>query len=66
AAPKGPIWTDFTLTNRAHNALLDTRGALEDAFPGVPLVRVRLCWRFWPEEEEEEDDDEGDGDGEER
>ncbi|KAL8919965.1 MAG: hypothetical protein Q9208_006533 [Pyrenodesmia sp. 3 TL-2023] len=59
--PESPIWTDFNLTNRAHNAFIDTRSALKEAFPDVPAVRVPLCYEFFPEErgEEEEENDKG-------
>lgn len=40
------MWNDFLLTNRIHNAIIDTREILQDAFPERTIPRCPKCSHF--------------------
>lgn len=41
------IWTDFLLTNRVYNSILETRDILQDAFPERTIPHCVRCNEFW-------------------
>src|SRR5438034_5306621 len=41
------LWTDFNLTNKVVNSVMQTRHMLEKGFEGKTIPRVPACHQFW-------------------